>query len=361
MVEGIIPSEIGEEPEAIRRTLTTSRPAARRVAERLRTNQTSRLFLIGNGTSFHTCLAGASEYRRHARPEDPAVVPMTAGEFITYPPAFGAADALIAVSASGEFRDVIQAVERVKGQMLTIGIIHVAESTLAHAADEVIVSDGGPSRVPVMTKTFASTLVATQLLLAELLSDDDGNTFVESASEAADQAASAIMSASVAVDSLARRLKDFEHVFVVGAGAGSIAAMEAALKLKEMSLVHAEAAEAWEMESGAATIIGGGTAVIALALEGSGKATVTNVARHAADWGAHVIGVADAPLFDGSDLLPVPAAASEAHSSLVAVPPVALLAYVLGGQRGATPDNPAWVSRYHSQGLFHILGSELGT
>ena len=137
--------------------------------------------------------------------------------------------------------------------------------------------------------------------------------------------------------------------------------MEAALKLKEMSLVHAEAAEAWEMESGAATIIGRSSAVLALALDGPGKAAVTNVAKHAAEWGAHVVGVAASPLFDDSDLLRVPEGASEVRSSLVSVPPVALLAYVLGGLRGTTPDNPAWVTRYHSQGLFHILGSELGT
>ena len=360
-VEGIIPSEIGEEPDAIRRTLRTSRSAARRIAQRIRSEMTERVYLIGNGTSYHTCLAGAAEYRRQALPSDPVVIAMTAGEFLTFPPKLDAADVLVGVSASGEFRDVIEAIDRCRGQILTIGIVHVPDSRLVHAAEEVILSDGGPSQVPVMTKTFASTLVATQLLLAEVIGSSQADAFVESASEAADHAAAAVASASEVVASVASRLKGFEHIFVVGAGPGSIAAMEAALKLKEMSLVHAEAAEAWEMESGAATIVGPGSAVIALALDGAGRSAVIKVARHAAGWGAHVVEVADARSVDGSDLLPVPKLASEVHASLVAVPPVALLAYVLGGQRGATPDHPEWVARYHSQGLHHILGPELGS
>ncbi len=355
-IEGVIPSEIREEPDAIRRTLVNSRPAASRVARRLRQSRTRRIFLIGNGTSFHSCLAAAAVYRRGAGPADPLVVALTAGEFLNYPPQLDDSDALIGISASGEFRDVLAAIEHWRGRIPTIGVVHVPDSSLVRIADEIVVSDGGPSHVPVMTKTFGSTLVATQLILAELLGEDYAEAFISSSAAAADQMEIAIESAMTAVPPLVDRLASYEHVFVVGAGVAAVAAMEAALKLKEMALVHAEAAEVWEMASGAATMIGARAAVIAFAMEGPGHQAIVDVIRHAQNWGAYVIEVAGARSLDGSDLLPVPSSASEDHANLVAVPPMALLAYVLAGRRGATPDQPDWVKRYHSQGLHHILG-----
>ena len=60
--------------------------------------------------------------------------------------------------------------------------------------------------------------------------------------------------------------------------------------------------------------------------------------------------------WQGSTLLAIPAAVEERFAPLTVVPPVALLAYVLAGLRGATPDRPGWTDRYHSQGLNHIVG-----
>jgi fructoselysine-6-P-deglycase FrlB-like protein len=125
-----------------------------------------------------------------------------------------------------------------------------------------------------------------------------------------------------------------------------------------MALVHAEGAESWEMASGAATIIGPGSLVIALAPSGPGREATLDVARHAAGWGARVVevGPGDAPATPGADHLPVPEAAAEDLAPLTAVAPVALLAFVLARLRGNDPDRPGWVERYHSQGLRHIVG-----
>ena len=132
--------------------------------------------------------------------------------------------------------------------------------------------------------------------------------------------------------------------------------MEAALKLKEMAIVHAEGTETWEMASGAATIVGPGTVVVALAPQGPGRAATADVVAHAAAWGARVIEVGPTQLTPGSTLLPLPADAAEDHAPLTTVPPIALLAFALARRRGHDPDHPAWVERYHSQGLRHIVG-----
>ena len=104
-------------------------------------------------------------------------------------------------------------------------------------------------------------------------------------------------------------------------------------------------------------MLGSGAVVIALAPAGPARGAVGELLGHAAAWGATTIEVGPGRLQAGSALLPLPATATEAHASLSAVPPVALLAFALARLRGANPDRPAWIERYHSQGLRHILGA----
>jgi glutamine---fructose-6-phosphate transaminase (isomerizing) len=356
MTDGIIPGEIAEGPDAIRRTVTEARPMSRDIAERLRGRGVRRIHVIGNGTSFHSSLAAATLYGRHTEPGDPVVVPVTAGAFLTYPPTLGDGDAIVGISASGEFRDVVAVAERWCDRVPVVGIVHVAGSTLTRTATDVVMSSGGPSDVPVMTKTFSATLVATEMLLLDLLGPDRADRVIGEIVQAADHAETAIAAAGLLIDELAAELADAAHVFVVGSGLAHIAAMEAALKLKEMAIIHAEGTETWEMASGAATIVGPGTVVVALAPDGSGRAATADVVAHAAEWGARVIEVGPTPLTPGSTLLPLPADAIEDHAPLTAVPPIAMLAFALARHRGFDPDHPAWVERYHSQGLRHILG-----
>ncbi len=356
MIEGIIPAEILALPAAVRSTLTESLEGARNAAAALRRGGIRRVYVIGNGTSYHSSLAAATLYRRHANPDDPIVVPLTAGDFRTYAPKLDSGDALLGISASGEFRDVLGAVEALRGRVPTVGVVHVAGSTLDGLADHVVHSAGGPSHVPVMTKTFAATLVATELVLAELLGGDRAERIRGAIALAADHAAAAIASAEPLVTVLAEEIARAEHLFVVGSGAAHPAAMEAALKLKEMAIVHAEGTETWEMASGVATIVGADSVVIALIPEGPGRAATLDVAAHAAAWGARVIEVAPRRAIEGSVLLPIPEATAEDHAPLTTVPPVALLAFALARRRGQDPDHPGWVGRYHSQGLTHILG-----
>jgi glucosamine--fructose-6-phosphate aminotransferase (isomerizing) len=358
MIEGIVPREIREGPDAVRLTVEASRDQARSVAEAWRRRGIRRVHVIGNGTSFHSSLASAALYRRHAGPEDPIVVPMTAAELRRYRPRMDAADAIVAISSSGEFTDVVALAEEVRGRIPLAGIVHVPGSTLTRSASDVILSAGGPSTVPVMTKTFSATLVATELLLLELLGSSRADPIVEAILAAAGHAEQAIAAAEPLVEPLADTLHDAEHLFVTGGGLGWPAALEAALKLKEMALVHAEGAEAWEMTSGAATMLGPRAVVFALAPHGPARPALEDLLAHAAGWGARTIEVGPGRLVPTSDLLPLADGAEEDHAPVHAVPPIALLAFALARRRGANPDRPGWIERYHSQGLTHILVGE---
>ena len=356
MTSAIIPTEIAEGPEAIRKTVATARPQAREIAARLRRDGVRRIHVIGNGTSYHSSLAAAALYGRHAEAGDPIVIPMTAGALLTYPPALAPGDAIVGISASGEFRDVVAVAEAWRDRVPVIAVVHVPGSTLTRIASAVVMSAGGPSDVPVMTKTFSATLAATDVLLLELLGGERAEAAIEGILRAADHADAAIAAAGPLVDEVASSLAGAEHVFVVGSGLAHIAAMEAALKLKEMAIVHAEGTETWEMASGAATIVGRDTVVVALAPNGAGRAATTDVVEHAAAWGARVIEVGQTSMTLGSTRFPLVPDATEDHAPFTAVPPIALLAFALARLRGHDPDRPDWVQRYHSQGLRHIVG-----
>jgi len=355
-IDGIIPSEILEGPAAIRATVAAAEGNVRSVATALRARGVRRVWVIGNGTSYHSSLHAAGLARRLAGPNDPIAIPVTAGDFLAFPPRLGPGDAIVGVSASGEFRDVLGVFEEVRGRIPTVGIVHVPGSSLTRIADHIVLSAGGPSATPVMTKTFSSTLSATILMLGAILGDESLREVTDGLRLAADQAERAIADASPVVEELAEEFIDMEHLFVVGGGLAYPAALEAALKLKEMALVHAEASETWEMASGPATIVGPGTVVVSLAPDGPARAATDDVVRHCRSWGARIIEVAPTRALADSRLLAVPVGVDERFAPLTVVPPVALLAYVLAGRRGQTPDRPGWTERYQSQGLTHIVG-----
>ena len=126
---GRIAAEIHEEPAAIRATIAGSRATAREVAVALRDGGVERVHLIGNGTSYHSSLAAALVHRRHTRAGEPVVVASTAGEFRHYRPDLGPGDAVVGISASGEFRDVLAVTESLRGRVPTVAIVHSPGST----------------------------------------------------------------------------------------------------------------------------------------------------------------------------------------------------------------------------------------
>jgi glutamine---fructose-6-phosphate transaminase (isomerizing) len=349
--------EIRAEPDAIRSTIAASRDHAADVAHALIRGGVRRVYVIGNGTSYHTSLAVALVHRRHAHADDPVVLAVTAGEFRHYQPVLGPGDVVVGISASGEFRDVLAVIESLRGRVPTVAIVHNPGSSLTGLADHVVMSAGGPSSVPVMTKTFASTLTAATLLVAGLLPEDRADAITDALATAADAAESAISMAEPAVGPLAVDLATAEHIFVVGSGGAYVAALEGALKLKETALVHAEGSESWETASGAATLIGPTSTVIALAPPGPGRDAVLDIERHCLEWGARVIELAGEPTIVGADHLAIASTASEDLASLDTLPPLVLLAEALARTRGIEPDEPGWTERYRSQGLTHVIGA----
>ena len=352
-IEELIPQEIEDIPAAILATLSATRPAAHDTARALRTHNPHRIFIIGNGTSLYTSMAASYTARMLAGAGDAFVQAIPAGEFRYFMPAIAAGDVVVGMSASGEFRDVIAIFEELRGKCSLVGITHVAGSSISKLADHLLVSAGGPSNVPVMTKTYASTLTALHLLLLEIFSA--APAYFDDLAASADRCEQALAQAKKLLPDLVPVLAKFEHAFYFGAGNAFAASLEGALKMKEMALLHAEGSETWEMASGPATVVSEKTFCAALYTGDPSDASTVITSRLARQWGARLLDVGPQAVA-GDFHLPVPSPTYPAFASLSLVPPLALLAYRVARARGQNPNQPAWRERYYSQGMTHILG-----
>ena len=321
----------------------------------MRARKPRRIFLVGNGTSLYSSMAAAYTGRVLANSaDDPFVLAVQAGDFHHYRPSLDERDVIVGVSASGEFRDVVALFEELQGKCLCVGITHISGSTITRIADEILISAGGPSLVPVMTKTYASTLTAAHLLLLEYFGAP--HALFDDLEKSAERAEAAIKAADESVPGIVAELKDLEHAFYFGSGSAFAAAMESALKMKEMSMLHAEGSESWEYASGPATIVDEKFFCAALYTGFSKDEDTANSIKQSRQWGVHVIEIGPQSEAGGWHL-PVATPQFEPFCSLSLVPPAALLAYRMARSRGHTPDTPKWRERYYSQGLKHILGA----
>jgi glucosamine--fructose-6-phosphate aminotransferase (isomerizing) len=353
MTTEIIPMEIDETPDAIRATLKDTRPSALKTADAIRKHSPRRIFIIGNGTSLYTSMAATYTARQLAGPNDPLVLAFPAGDFRYFLPAIQPNDVIIGMSASGEFRDVLSIFERLRGQCMLVGITHVPGSSLTHLSDHILISSGGLSNVPVMTKTYATTLTALHLILLETLNAPA--SYFDDLFAVADRCESALTTAKRIIPDLIPLISKYEHAFYFGAGNAYAASLEGALKMKEMAILHAEGSETWEMASGPATVVSEKSLCVALYTGEKSDSSTADTAKHSHQWGARVLEVG--PIAHAGDWhLPVGASIVPSFSSLALIPPLALLAYRNARARGYNPDKPAWRDRYVSQGMTHIIG-----
>lgn len=256
--------EIAEQPEAIRRTLsgrldarfqTTHLGGVEMAARELL--QIRRVKLLGCGSAYIAGCAGAHLIEQLARIPAHAE---PASEFRYRNPVIEQDTLYIAVSQSGETFDTLAAVQEVKrkgGHVL--GIVNVVGSTVARECGRGIYLHAGPEIAVVATKTFTSTVVALALLAIHLgrirdLSTAHGARLLKALEALPDQVEK-ILAQEERIAALARDIANSDDAYFVGRAAGYPIAMEGALKLKEISYLHAEAYPASELKHGPLALI----------------------------------------------------------------------------------------------------------
>lgn len=305
-----------------------------------------RVIILGCGTSWHSGLIG--EYML----EDIARIPTEveyASEFRYRRPVVEQNTLAIAISQSGETADTLWAMREAKQQGATLlGIVNAVGSTIARETDAGVYLHAGPEIGVASTKAFTSQVVVLAMLTVHLgrlrgtLSASRGREIVRALGRLPEQVAE-ILEADDAIRELAEELKDHPNFLYLGRGYNFPGALEGALKLKEISYIHAEGYPAAEMKHGPIALIDENMPVVFIAPRDAVYEKVKSNIEEVRARGGRVIAV----ITEGDeDLLPfanhvirIP----RTHDSLtpiLATVPLQLLAYHIAVLRECDVDQP---------------------
>ncbi|WP_406148863.1 glutamine--fructose-6-phosphate transaminase (isomerizing) [Streptomyces sp. NBC_01012] len=216
-----------------------------------------RIKILGCGTSYHAGLIGAGLIEELARiPADAE----PASEFRYRNPVVDPDTLYVAVSQSGETYDVLAAVQELKRKgARVLGVVNVVGSAIAREADGGMYVHAGPEVCVVSTKCFTNTVVAFALLALHLgrirdLSVSDGKRIIEGLRRLPEQIGQ-ILEAEDEIKKLAEEYAGAQSMMFIGRVRGYPVALEASLKLKEISYIHAEAYPASELKHGPLALI----------------------------------------------------------------------------------------------------------
>ncbi len=266
--------EIFEQPTAIRNTLrgriTKDYDIAleQEVGEPELFAAIERVRIVACGTSLHAGLVGKFLIENLA--EMPVDVDY-ASEFRYRNPRIGAREMVVAISQSGETADTLAAIDEARAKdSLILSICNVNGSMAARQSDAVIYTHAGPEIAVASTKAFSTQLVALNLLALFLgkirsrLSDDAVRAHMRALAEIPDLIEQYLES-SDAVLPIAEEFQNHSDFLFLGRGVNYPVALEGALKLKEISYIHAEGYPAGEMKHGPIALIDSRMPVVALA------------------------------------------------------------------------------------------------
>jgi glucosamine--fructose-6-phosphate aminotransferase (isomerizing) len=298
----------------------------------LRANQ---VIITACGTSRYAALVGRYLFSKVGKKFCDVIM---ASEFSYFADSVGKNTVVIAVSQSGETADVVEGVKAARDAGAhVISIINRPNSILADLSHQVIYLNCGAEIAVAATKTFLS-----QLAIFYLLSFSMVNAF----DEAAAKLSSLNSDITRALDwnkseliKLSQKLIDKTDFYYIARGINFAIASEGALKLKEISYIHAEGMPAGELKHGTLALIEPDTPVIVICPADYTFSETLSNAIEAKSRGAYIIGVSDkqSNIYDSWIKLPE---VDELLYPMVAVVPLQLLAYYLAVSRGCDPDKP---------------------
>jgi glutamine---fructose-6-phosphate transaminase (isomerizing) len=305
-----------------------------------------RVVILACGTSYHAGLVGKFLIENVAR--IPCEVDL-ASEFRYREPVVGANDLVVAISQSGETLDTLCALKEAKARgACALAICNVVDSAIARASDRVLYTHAGPEIGVASTKCFTAQLAALTLLAIHLgrrnraLSDAAAAELVGQLVHIPHKMSETLRTAGT-LRELARKYMHARDFLFLGRGTNYPIALEGALKLKEISYIHAEGYAAGEMKHGPIALIDDGLPVVVIATQGKGYDKVmSNLAEVRAREG-HVIAIAtrgdEAIRSLCQDVLWVEDA-PPLLQPLLTVLPLQLLAYSMAIARGTDVDQP---------------------
>ena len=325
--------EIHEQPKVIEAIARDQIDQVRELAGMIRDSYGT--FLVGCGTASYAALTGSYLFSRIARRHVNFVV----GSEFGYQEHFLTDRSLVvAHSQSGETVDVIEPVLAAKERGAKIAaLVNVRGSTLDRIADFTVYLGAGPEQCVLSTKAYTAK-VATLLLTAHILNGSEhvGRDLLW---RSVDGVRAALSPASIdRIRDVAERINDRSDMFVIGRGLSFPTALEAALKVKEVSYIHAEGFAGGELKHGVIALIEEGTPCIVYSPLDETRADIISGAMELKARGGYIIGISPEPeaVFD----VHLPIADVGDAAPLVMAPPAQMLGYQLALLRGYDPDKP---------------------
>lgn len=306
----------------------------------------NRVVLTACGTSWHSALIG--EYLIEHYAKIPAEVEYAA-EFRYRDPIVDKNTLVITITQSGETADTLGAVEEAKKNgAKVVSICNVVSSSIARESDGVIYTKAGPEIGVASTKAFTTQIVVLYLLAVYLgkvkkaLTNKNVIARIESLYEIPHKIEQ-VLSQEYRIEQIAEKYYKSSNALYLGRGEGFPVALEGALKLKEISYIHAEGYPAAEMKHGPIALIDANMPVIVLALTGRRYEKILGNIEEVKARGGKIIVVATEGDKDikkkADDIIYLPKT-RESLSSILAVIPLQLLAYYVAVKRGCHIDQP---------------------
>jgi glucosamine--fructose-6-phosphate aminotransferase (isomerizing) len=326
--------EIHEQPEAVKNTLLESSEIEKIVKDFPKFN---RICFVACGTSYHASLTGKYLFEKFVGiPTDVTL----ASEFEYSADTLDENTLVILITQSGETADTLKALRLVNHKAKTLAIVNVLGSTITREAEYVVYTRAGPEIGVAATKTYLAQLTCIYLLAIHMGGKKE---LLDKINKIPDYMKNTI-GKEEHIKEIAQKYRDAQDFFFIGRGFSYPTAMEGALKLKEITYIHAEGYAAGELKHGPLALIDDGVPVVAVVPPGkSHDKTLSNVEEVKAR-GAHVIGLGssdDEVLKDEvHDIIEFENEIDEIFSSIPYVIPLQLLSYYISVMKGIDPDKP---------------------
>ena len=292
-------------------------------------------YFVGAGTAFYACLAGAYLFSKIAKVH---VNTAPASEFNYLQDFLTPKSLVIGLSQSGETIDVVEPLQIAKKKRATvIAITNVKNSTIYRLADEKILLNAGVEKAVASTKVYLAKL-AILLMLAFSMKKQ-----IKTSQKLLKLAAKEIHRVFSPeyikqIKSLAKFMQSKEHVFIIGRGVSFPSALEAALKIREVSYLHAEGIAGGELKHGPIALIEKGTTCIVFAPNDETYIAIMSNAMEIKARGGVIIGVS----FKNSEVFDKYLEIRDLKEAtiLAQIVPLQLLAYYIAVNKGLDPDKP---------------------
>jgi len=306
----------------------------------------TKVFIIACGTAWHAGLVGKRVLE--SLTGLPVEVDL-ASEFRYRSPLVDEGTLAVIVSQSGETADTLAGLREARDRRARIlAITNVVGSSIAREAERVMYTRAGPEIAVASTKAYMTQLVSLYLISVHLglvrgtLSREKAAVVLRALKGLPEQIA-AVLKNEGRLNELGRRLRDKEHVFFIGRGLDHAVAMEGALKLKEISYIHAEAYAAGELKHGTLALIEDGVPVFALLTQRLLYDKMLSNIKEVKARGAEVVAVVseEGPELASSvdHMITIPTSL-DLVAPMLAVVPLQLFAYYAAKWRGCDVDRP---------------------